>query len=804
MILVPARLALPGRAAEPAECFVEERLDVVRLQAPRFGPLHLLADAVHAAGVHRVMGELLLLQQVLYPVPVEGMVDRRVQSRAHLGLLAVPDRVDQQLAQRPPLELQLAEHVEDLPAQRLPRLLQLFEQPPVDVSLAGLLRHEVPEMADLGLADPVDAAEPLLQPVGVPGQVVVDHQVRPLQVDPFAGGVGGQQHRDLRIVPERLLRLEPLFPPYPAVDHHDRSHAAKQRRDPVLQIPERVAVFGEKHELLARRRRRPRDLAGSVRRRPFPDAARQPGRREDLAEQARELPPLRVAALLPDTEREALQLREGLDLRLQLDNRAGGSRLVQKACLGGLDLVLRCVLEVVYLVGIQRGRRQDRRGVGRSAPLEHLELPAPVLQSLPPPAQRPVDRLGRRRQPPLENRQRKADGAGPPGVGERLGAVELLPHVIGDGGVEAGLRLGQRVRDGIGDPLREERLALERQQVLLHHPPHQVRHVGRVDPVAEPPLEPVAVEQGHEELEILLLPVVRRRRHQQEVAAEARQQLAQPVALRVGDLAPEERRRQLVGLIADDKIPPAVRRLQLGLQILVARQHVQARDDQRRLQKPVPGACRFQLVAGQNLERQVKPAVQLVLPLLGEASGTDHEAAFQIAAGDQLLDQQARHDRLARARVVGEEETQRLPRQHRLVDCGDLVRQRFEIGRVDRQHGIEEMRHPDALRLGHQPKQRAVAVEAPRPAAFDDLQPRLVVAVQQFVRHRAGRCLVRQLESLGAEPLHADDGDQRVGEHAADGGMGLEIFESHGSRWFTAGPHSTDASPGGLRGRPNA
>ena len=101
-------------------------------------------------------------------------------------------------------------------------------------------------------------------------------------------------------------------------------------------------------------------------------------------------------------------------------------------------------------------------------------------------------------------------------------------------------------------------------------------------------------------------------------------------------------------------------------------------------------------------------------------------------------------------------------------------------------------------------KQRTVAVEAPRPAAFDDLQPRLVVAVQQFVRHRAGRCLVRQLESLGAEPLHADDGDQRVGEHAADGGMGLEVFESHGSRWFTAGPHSTDASPGGLRGRPNA
>ena len=34
-----------------------------RLQAPRFGPLHVLADAAHAARVHRVMGELLLFHR---------------------------------------------------------------------------------------------------------------------------------------------------------------------------------------------------------------------------------------------------------------------------------------------------------------------------------------------------------------------------------------------------------------------------------------------------------------------------------------------------------------------------------------------------------------------------------------------------------------------------------------------------------------------------------------------------------------------------------------------------------------------
>ena len=43
------------------------------------------------------------------------------------------------------------------------------------------------------LADAVDAPEPLLDPVRVPRQVVVDHQVRGLEVQALAGRVGGEQ-----------------------------------------------------------------------------------------------------------------------------------------------------------------------------------------------------------------------------------------------------------------------------------------------------------------------------------------------------------------------------------------------------------------------------------------------------------------------------------------------------------------------------------------------------------------------------------------------------------------------------------
>ena len=64
---------------------------------------------------------------------------------------------------------------------------------------------------------------------------------------------------------------------------------------------------------------------------------------------------------------------------------------------------------------------------------------------------------------------------------------------------------------------------------------------------------------------------------------------------------------------------------------------------------------------------------QLVLPLLGQATGADDHAPLEIAPGDQLLDEEASHDGLARAWIVGEEEPQRLPRQHGLVDRRDLV-----------------------------------------------------------------------------------------------------------------------------------
>ena len=171
--------------------------------------------------------------------------------------------------------------------------------------------------------------------------------------------------------------------------------------------------------------------------------------------------------------------------------------------------------------------------------------------------------------------------------------------------------------------------------------------------------------------------------------------------------------------------------------------------------------------------------VQLVLPLLRETAGTDHQTALQIAAGDQLLDEQPRHDGLAGAQVVGQQEAKRLPRQHGFVHRGDLVRQWLHHRGVHGEHGVEEMRKADALGLGDQAEEGAVAVEAPRPADLDDLQLGLVVTVQKLVGDLAGGRFVGQLKRFGAEPLHPDNRRDPLGQYAAYRSVGLEIFELH-------------------------
>jgi hypothetical protein len=55
----------------------------------------------------------------------------------------------------------------------------------------------------------------------------------------------------------------------------------------------------------------------------------------------------------------------------------------------------------------------------------------------------------------------------------------------------------------------------------------------------------------------------------------------------------------------------------------------------------------LEIVTGQILEAQMKAAAEFVFPLVGEAAGADDETTLQVAACDQLLNEQAGHNSLA-------------------------------------------------------------------------------------------------------------------------------------------------------------
>ena len=248
--LVAPRLSFAHRAAEFSERRQKERFHVVRLQAQCFGAFHVFPHLGDAGGIEGVLGQRALFDQRLQTRAIHGCGHGLREAGAHRRFIAVADGFDQELAQVAATELQLAENVEHLAAQVEAGLFQLVEQGAVHVSFAGVRSDEIPQMAYLRLADAVDAPKALLQAVGVPRQVVVHHQVGALQVDAFAGGVGRQQHVYLAVLQKRLLGAAAFVAAKAAVDDHHSVRAAQHHADAALQFVQRIAVFGEHHQLL--------------------------------------------------------------------------------------------------------------------------------------------------------------------------------------------------------------------------------------------------------------------------------------------------------------------------------------------------------------------------------------------------------------------------------------------------------------------------------------------------------------------------------------------------------------------------
>lgn len=467
-----------------------------------------------------------------------------------------------------------------------------------------------------------------------------------------------------------------------AVDGDDALRRAENAGDLGVQVVERVAVLGEDNNL------------------PLP--ARLVVHLGVVLQQLREFVPLAVLARGDDRLGLPFQLGKDADFRFEFGDGLRRRRLIDELLFERLLLV--GVQVVVVLGHVVHGFGAELLG-----PVTELLVAEPFGESFLPPFERLVDGLRAGGEPPLQRGEGEADRATPLAV-QLVGLAHFFRDIPGDRLVERGLGIGQRVVDSVSLPLGKQRRAVELDQFLLHHAPHQVGGIDLVNAVTELAVEAVGVEQGEEQLEVLLLAVVRCSGHQQQVPRLLTESLGEAEPAGLLQLRPEEVGSELVGLVEDDQIPPG--RAELRLQMLVPRHLVEPNDELMVILERVARWRRFFQRGREDSELQAEFLEQFVPPLLDEAARRDDQHPPSIGPHDQFADVEARHDGLARAGVVGQDEAQRLTRQHRLVDGGDLVRQRLDVGGVDGHHRIEQKRQVDPLGLAGENKLFPVAVNA--------------------------------------------------------------------------------------------
>lgn len=223
---------------------------------------------------------------------------------------------------------------------------------------------------------------------------------------------------------------------------------------------------------------------------------------------------------------------------------------------------------------------------------------------------------------------------------------------------------------------------VERGTLLIHRLPYRF-HVA----------VGVRVEQLKEKREVLRIALVRSGRQEEHVVRVVPEQFPESVTLALVALIP---RRHPVRLVHDDEIPM---RLPQTRQDLVALRKVERRDDPLPLHPPVDPELVADVSAFQNQKLLVELLLQFPLPLEREVRGTDHENPLGQAPKLQFADEQSGHDRLPRASVVGEQETDARKLQQVIVDSLKLVGQWVQPRDGKSEVWIELVRNAQCLGL---------------------------------------------------------------------------------------------------------
>jgi hypothetical protein len=566
----------------------------------------------------------------------------------------------------------------------------------------------------------MDAAEALFEAIRVPRQVVVDHEVGALEVDALAGGIGRDEDEDIGLIDEAGLGLAALFAEEAAVDGDDGFMPAEQLPDALREVVEGVGVLGEDDEL-------PAGAAG----------IEHLGELKDFAE----LFPLSVDARLADGLGHGGEIAEAVDLVFELGDGGRGGGEVDERFSFGLGLFLKVGFEVVDIAGAECREvafEVQLLELGDAALLagffEHL------LEAAEATTERFVDGGRGGGEAALERGEGESDDGAPAVAtglgGELFGAVHLLGDVAGDSLVEGCFVIGELVIHGVGAALGEEGSPIEIDELLFKHPAHEVGDIDLAGAVAVAAVEAVGIKEGEEELEILLFAAVGGRRHEEVVAGLLAEELAEAVAGGVFDLIGVDAGAHLVGLIDDDEVPIVGGAEQLEVGILL--QEVDPADDEVTLGEGVAAGRGLDFGPADELKPEVELFGQLIQPLFAEVSRADDEAAFEVAAEDEFFDEEASHDGLAGARVIGEEEAEGLAAEHGLVDGRELVGEGDDFRGVDGEERVEEVGKPDAVGLCGEAEAGTVTIERPLAAIGDHAELVLIAAEDELFADRAG------------------------------------------------------------------
>ena len=187
--------------------------------------------------------------------------------------------------------------------------------------------------------------------------------------------------------------------------------------------------------------------------------------------------------------------------------------------------------------------------------------------------------------------------------------------------------------------------------------------------------------------------------------------------------------------------------------------------------------------------------MELVVPLVHQSPGRHDQSALAVGAEHHLLEVEARHDRLARAGVVRQKETQRHLRQHLLVNGADLMGKRLDLGGGHGRHRVVQGRVLDAQRLRGQHEIARVRVVGGG-AVVTTFHPDApeVLGRRHTGVDAAGLLAVDDLDRLTADRVDREHLDRVDTDEADQPHARREVAQAH--RFLPSVPHDSPFSSG--------